>query len=260
MQSAAMAKKASEAPPPIKPDATTVVPDKLGGGEARLYSLKRSSLPDVPNPPAEKELAECEWWLVHFPSRRCVAVHTRPNGLAALKALGRGEDKVGLLPPARPKKVKAPSKPKPEADPGGDAKDEKPPSNRLGFTPVPEGADFDQAMQSVFPVARLTQNFERLLQAEEEIFDKEGNVVGARPAFTTQFQTLKALMEYHQGRPREKEKKVMEKPVLTLAQLREKLLASPEYRAAMMEMIHDCEQESKRRAGALVQPEGGKAA
>lgn len=238
---------------------TVAVPSSLGEGEVRLYDVRKTSLPDVVEPPSEALLVEFQFVLVHFPSRRCVVVKgDRGAALAAMKKLGRGEDVEHVLPPKPSRaRVRVCVKEKPDEETGGQGEGEtKPPANRMAFTPVPEGADFDQAMAHVFPVSRLTQHFERLLMAEEDVFDKEGNWTGSKPAFATQFQTLKALTEWHQGRPREREKKKDQRPVLGIQELRQKLLISPEYRAAMLEMIRDCEAQASAMAGKGTQPPG----
>jgi hypothetical protein len=234
---------------------TVAVPSSLGKGEVRLYDLRKSSLPEVAVPPPEAELADWAFWLVHFPSRRCAPVKgDRGEALAVMKKLGRGQDVAGVLPvkPAKESRARACV-----CVQDGEQQEPKPPANRMAYTPVPEGADFDQAMAHVFPVARLTQHFERLLMAEEEIYDKEGNCTGSKPAFTTQFQTLKALTEWHQGRPREREKKKEARPVLGIQELRQKLLISPEYRQAMLEMIRDCEAQAAAMAGGGTKPPVG---
>ena len=37
------------------------IADSLGGGEVRLYNLKKHPLPEVVNTPPEQALAECDW-------------------------------------------------------------------------------------------------------------------------------------------------------------------------------------------------------
>jgi hypothetical protein len=232
---------------------TVGVPSSLGKGEVRLYDLRKSSLPEVAVPPPEAELAAWAFWLVHFPSRRCAPVKgDRGEALAVMKKLGRGQDVAGVLPvkPAKASRARARvCVNEPDSETGKTADGEKPPSNRMAYTPVPEGADFDQAMMHVFPVARLMQHYERLLVAEETIFDREGKDVGSREALQTQFQTLRELTAYHQGRPREREKKKEARPVMGIQELRQKLLISPEYRQAMLEMIRDCEAQAAAMAG-----------
>ncbi len=261
----AVAKKKSQKPPKPtpptepKPMSTVAVAESCGGGEVRLYNVRKSKLPDVVEPPPEALLAEFQFVVVHFPSRRCVVIKgDRGAALAAMKKLGRGENVQGLLPAKARKTSRVPARvcvKQLEADAEKQRDEEvKPPVNRVAYTPVPEGADFDQAMAHVFPVSRLTQHFERLLMAEEDVFDKDGNCTGSKAAFTTQFQTLKALTEWHQGRPREREKKKTERPVLGIQELRQKMLMSPEYRLAMREMIDDCEKQAAAQAGAVVKP------
>ena len=64
----------------------------LGDGEVRLYNIKKHTLPSLVQPPREKDLAACDWWLVHFPSRKYVAVPGgRGEGLRLLKKLAEGK-------------------------------------------------------------------------------------------------------------------------------------------------------------------------
>ncbi len=233
------------------------VPASAGGGEARLYNAHKQGLPELDPTPPEATIASCEWWLVHFPSRRWRALTgDRQEGMRLLAKLGRGEDENGLLPPraaaAGKKKGRAPAGTgagaKAKAGEKGTAK-----APKRVVTAVPPNADFDQAMQHVFPVARITEHFERLLTAEEDIFNKDGNCTGSKPAYTVQFQTLKALTEWHQGRPGEKPKKKDNRPVVSLHELRNKMLISPEYLDAMSEMIEDV----KKQKLALVRAKEG---
>ncbi len=242
-----------------KPVQTSKLPPKLGG-EVWMYNLRRTALPEVVNPPKEKDAAQWEWWAVHFPSRRCAPVKSddRLEALRVMKQYARGVDELGLMPPPKVKLMRGGARASAREGKGGKsgpakAGTTKPgggaPANRMGYTRVPEGLDFDRGMAHVFPVERLTREFERLLHASEPVYDKEGNEVGERPAFAVQFQTLKSLAEWSVGRPREKEKKVDSKPVLSIADMRRKMMASPEYRAAIMEMVTDCEKEAQRAAG-----------
>lgn len=257
-----VAKKTSQKPPnepPAEsvPMSTVAVPASLGSGEVRLYDVRKTALPEVVEVPGEAALAEWPYWLVHFPSRRCVPVKgDRGEALAVMKKLGRGQDVAGVLPP-KAEKPRARARvcvTSAAAGEGGESKETEPPADLLRWTEVPEGADFDQAMMIVFPVKRLMQHYERLLFAAESVFDREGKEVGVREAFPTQFQMLSRISEYHQGRPREREKKKVEKPVLGITELRQKLLISPEYRQAMLEMIRDCEAQAAAMAGAGTKP------
>ena len=252
-----MAKKKPQQPQkPIQPTepvpmSTVTVAESLGGGEVRLYNVRKSKLPDVVETPPEALLAEFPFVLVHFPSRRCVVIKgDRGAALAAMKKLGRGENVEGLLPPkpSKPSRVRARVCVKGEPD------GEKPPANRRAYTTVPEGADFDQAMDHVFPNQRLTQLWEDAVFATEEVTDKNGNVMGSKANWSARTTALNALTQLIKGRPREKEKKKAERPVLGIQELRQKLLISPEYRQAMLEMIQDCEAQAKQMAGAGVKP------
>ena len=237
-----MAKKASEKPPSSKPHATSAVPEKLGGGEVRLYSLKESSLPDVPHPPAEKDLAECDWWVVHFPSRTIKAAASRANGLAALKAITRGEDKLGVVPAVKVKKAKAKAK-KPESEEG------QPPPQRSStpvlLTQVPEGLDFDRAMKHAFPNQRIINEIELLLRAEDEVTDREGNVIGSKPAWMVRKEALKMMIEHAQGRAGEKLPPPPEKTKVTYDELKSMIIGSEATRKVLRNLIDEAEQKAQ---------------
>jgi len=247
-----MAKKKEEVPKPPQAESTRKLPDCLGGGEVRLYDAYKG-LPDLVQTPPEKLLAECQWFLVHFPSRKWVAVNAgRLEGMRQLKKLHGGVDEWHWLPTPT---VKKSSKAKESSGTRTDAsaREDAPPRK---YTEVPEGADFDQAMVAVFPVQRLMHEYERLLWASETVYDREGNEVGEKPAFTVQFQALRSLVEYHQGRPLEKAKKIDERPVLTLEEMREKMIKSPAYLEAIEEMMKEAKAaaEIKRNAPKIVTP------
>jgi hypothetical protein len=87
-------------------------------------------------------------------------------------------------------------------------------------TEIPVGVDFNAAMAHVFPDQTITGHFERLLTAEEPVYNaRDGEVMGWRPAFSVQFQALKALTEWRQGRPTEQVKPVTEKPKMSYTEL-----------------------------------------
>jgi len=247
---------AKKSPPPADdaagptPIQTKKLPEKLGG-EVRMYDIRQKHLPDVVNPPPEKEAAQWHWWAVHFPSRRCAPVKSndRTEPLRIMKQYMRGIDELDLVPKPKMKRVQPRARAREEGKKNGKAPASAP-ADRMGFTTVPEGMDLDKAMAHVFPVERITQQLERLLHATEVVYDREGNEAGEKPAFTVQFQTLKALIEWHHGRPREKEKRQEVKPQLSVTDLRRKLMMSPQYRDAFREMLEDVEREVKQSAGA----------
>lgn len=246
-----MAKKQSQKPAKSErtepvPMSTVAVPSSLGEGEVRLYDVRKSALPEVVELPPEALLAEFQFVLVHFPSRRCVVIKgDRGAALAAMKKLGRGEDVEHVLPPKK-SRVRARVCVKGSCE---DVGNPKLPANKVAFTPVPEGADFEQAMEHVFPAQRLTQLWESAVLATEEITTKDGKVIGDKPNWSARTTALKELTQIMKGRPREKEKKQAAKPVLGIQELRQKLLMSPEYRQAMLEMIRDCEVQAQAMAG-----------
>lgn len=90
------AKKAKPVVKPISPPAISwrAVPPDLGGGRAVFHDAEQG-LPELLVTPKKG----ARWVLVHFPSRRHVVVKTKPAGLAVLKEIHAGADKLGLLPP-----------------------------------------------------------------------------------------------------------------------------------------------------------------
>lgn len=204
-----------------KPYTTRPVPAKLGAGEVRLYDAHKAGLPDLVKPPPEKLLAEYQWWLVHFPSRRWAAVKgDRLEGLRVLKKLEKGVDEVGVLPPVKVKKPRqqadketkglkkppAPARAHTRAggreageEAGGEEKADQP-----KFTQVPPDLNFDAAMKHVFPNQRITAKLEALMEAERPVYDKEGVLVGHVPDYMTQISALKLGIEHAQGRAGEK--------------------------------------------------------
>lgn len=239
-------KKTAKPPPPkIGPQFASFAPVPNPGGKGRkarvcLYDMQKEGLPEVVNPPDDTIRKQSRWALVHFPSRRWVLIKTKTEGLAALDEIRKSNNPYNILPEKKGRTkvsascaqarasgkggkttgekpvIKPESKPEPVAPAGGDeaASDQgdDPRRRPADEIKVPEGMTFDQAMVHCFPVERLMQNFMRLLHAEEDVFNKDGQWTGTRPAFSVQFQTLKALTEWHQGRPVEKEKPPQEKP------------------------------------------------
>ncbi len=192
------------------------VPKSLGEGRVSVYDLKKQGMPVVVDPPPEGLLKSMKWAAVHFPSRRWVLLKNEKDWRALLKEIREGKNSHNLLPQKRTQKrvskvAHAPASPSPVDGQG--EKENQPPEDE-GFTPVPGDMKFDAAMDHVFPVGRLTKEWERLLKAEEEGMDKAGNTF-KRPAYQVQFQCLKALTEWRVGRPGEKEKPPEEKKRLS---------------------------------------------
>lgn len=257
------AKATPASPPPLS---ARVVPAVLGKGRVNLYDA-RAGLPALVNePPGGAEFFEkVRYVLVHLPSRRWYASRSKRATLSILDEVkaGKGTEIVKMLvqsdekPPARdrahtkqkpvltPPEAKSP--PTPDAAPGEqekpkDAKD----SEKPGWTPVPEGLDFDKAMKLVFPVQRITGQLEELLTASTPIYS-DGEYCGDSPAHQTRLQALKTLIEYHVGKAHEREKAKEVKPPLTLQEIRAKMVMSDEYRAGIVEMAADCEREAAAR-------------
>lgn len=189
-----------------------------------VYDVTKE-MPTVIQPPSPATLKGMKWMLVHFPSRRWVLLKKSESYKDALRGIKEGKNYQNLLVEKKSQK-RATKVAHAHASHGpveGRAeKEESKKGNSLndeGFTEVPEGMTFDSAMDMVFPVARITREYERLLRAEEDIFDREGNRTGSKPAFHTQFAALKALTEWRVGRPGEKEKPPAEKKRLSHEEL-----------------------------------------
>ena len=229
-----MAKKPIQKKPPVgktpKPESTRTVAAEIGGGEARLYDAHKQGLPDLATMPPEKELADCQWWLVHFPSRRAVAVLAgRLEGMRLLKKLETGKDEAGLLPPPKIKKSPKPAS-KGRARAGACAsagEDQNPPEKKPPFTDVPDGLSFDAAMKHVFPNQRITGKLEALMEAEKPVYDKEGVLVGHMPDYMTQIAALKLSIEHAQGRAGEKPPPPPDKKRVSYEELEKMILSSP---------------------------------
>lgn len=248
------------------------IADSLGGGEVRLYNLKKHPLPEVVNTPPEQALAECDWWLVHFPSRKCVAVpEGRSEGLRLLKKLENGKDELGWIPPQKVKGGRAGTRarvgvcedlepPQGGATIPGDS-EVKPKVKRIKFTPVPKDMGFDAAMKHVFPNARITKEIERLLVAEDPVFDKEGNEVGYKPAHMVRKEAVKLMIEHAQGRAGEKPPPPPEKKKVSYDELEKQILSSKATRMVLKRLIESADAAEAAQAvpaPAVVSEEGTK--
>lgn len=232
----------------------------FGRGTVKLYDA-RIAVTAVMPAPEQGAFDKARWVLVHFPSRHWIAVKSKALALSMLSDIRNGTaswevDKLipkDIKPPARDRAdarkkpaLTPPTVEAPPAPPKADGEQEKPKGPQIGWTPVPEGLDFDKAMKLVFPVQRITQKLEALLTASTPIYS-DGAHVGDAPAHQTQLQALKTLIEYHVGKAIEKEKTKEVKPPLTLQELRAKMVLSDEYRAGILEMAADCAKEAEAR-------------
>ena len=249
------------------------VSEALGGeGRVCLYDSK-NGLPELVKPPTASVLKTTRWVLVHFPSRHWAAVKTKPAGLRKLKEIMAGEDPLGIVPQKAETKGRAgaPSRasqePLPRVDSaaneqapldGGGAEDEESPSRpAISLTEVPPGLNFDQAMQHVFPVERVMNEFERLLQASAPVYSREGDYLGENPVFNVQMTALRGLVEYHQGRPTEKEKPPEEKKRLSHEELIQWINGDADARAYMREVLERAEELAAAPAPAVATIEEG---
>ena len=261
------AKAPPASPPPLS---ARVVPASLGGkGRVNLYDA-RSGLPALVNEPSggAEFFGKVRYVLVHLPSRRWYATRSKRAALSILDEVkaGKATEIVRMLvqseekPPARdrahtkPKPVLSPPVVEvPPTPPVAAEEQEKPKEAEKGWTPVPDGLDFDKAMKLVFPVQRITGQLEELLTASTPIYS-DGEYCGESPAHQTRLQALKTLIEYHVGKAHEREKTKEVKPPLTLQELRAKMVLSDEYRAGILEMAADCAKEAEARKAITLKP------
>jgi len=237
---------AAKQPEASRCESARKITDTLGGGEVRLYNLKKHPLPDVVNTPPEKALAECDCWLVHFPSRQCVAVPGgRAEGLRLLKKLAEGKDEQGWLPRPEVKKARARTGARvcviADGDEGETQAEAKPKVKKFRGTPVAKDMDFEKAMKHVFPNGRITREIEKLLVAEDPVFDKEGNEVGYKPAHMVRKEAVKLMIEHAQGRAGEKPAPQPDKKKVTYDELETMILGSQAARMYFKRLIEKAE-------------------
>jgi hypothetical protein len=226
------------------------IADSLGGGEVRLYHLKKHPLPDVVNTPREQQLAECDWWMVHFPSRTCVAVpEGRSEGLRMLKKLEQGKDELGWIPLPKVKKPRTGARARvgvcvtaeePPAEKAGKGED-KPKVKRVRLTSVPEELGFDASMKLAFPNKRIVHEIEKLLVAEDDVVDREGNVLGSKPAWMVRKEAVKLMIEHAQGRAGEKPPPPPDKKKVSYDELEKQILSSKATRMVLKRLIESAD-------------------
>ena len=234
-------KSAAKVPDVSRCVSSRKIAEALGGGEVRYYNLKKNPLPDVVNTPSEKEAAACDFWLVHFPSRKCVAVPAgHGEALRLLKKLEAGKDELGWIPRPTTKKAQARARARVCVKNDKEKQEDEPEqktAKRTRFTAVPGDMDFDRAMKHVFPNARITQEIERLLEAEDEVFDREGVAVGSKPAWMVRKEAVKLMIEHAQGRASEKPPPPPDKKKVSYEELERMILGSKATRLVLKNLI-----------------------
>jgi len=248
---------------------TVAVPSSLGEGEVRLYDAWKAALPDLVEAPPEALLAEFQWVLVHFPSRRGVVVRgDRAEGLRLLKQIEKGKLVPGLLPekPQRPPaRARAPARVGArgeasarlgdgETGSGGEAPPKKraPKREKLKIK-IESGLDFDRTMKAAFPNEFIAREVGRLLRAQKAIFDKEGNLVDYVDDYMTQTNAVKLMIEHAQGRAGEKPPPPPEKKRVTYEQLVGQIQTSPAARLMLRRLIDEAEESSKPKPEAAAE-------
>lgn len=257
----AVAKKTSQKPPVEKvpqPESTRSVADVLGGGEARLYDAHKQGLPDLAAPPPEKQLAECQWWLVHFPSRRTVPVLAgRLEGMRLLKKLEQGKDEAGLLPPKKVKKSAKPaSKGRARAGACAGAGEEgvfvERPTLRIKVDPT---LSFEKALEAAFSPQFLVNEICDVLRASKPIMDKDGHIVAYQEDFMTRTTALFKLVDQAKGRAGEKPPPPPDKKRVSYQELEAMILSSPATLMHFEGLI--AKAKEKQAAAAAVAAEAG---
>lgn len=251
---------------PISPTPVSwrAVPDNLGGGRVVLHDAQKG-LPEL----LVKPKKGARWVLIHFPSRRHVVVMSKAKGLAVLKEIHSGEDKLELLPPVEKKKKGGPpakggegtsrtgaraskTKPEPEEEEAEEADAKRP---QVTFTAVPDGLGFDAAMDLVFPNQRITRKLEEMLAASRPIYSKEGDYLGEEPCHLVQLQAVKHITDYMKGRPVEKPPPPPEKKKVSFEELEKMVAQSPNARAVLRDLIEAAEKADAEKEKAKQQSE-----
>lgn len=264
-----MAKKTSQKPPKTaqKPAArpepvpvrTVAVPTLLGDGEVRLYDAWKAGLPELVATPPEALLAEFQWVLVHFPSRRGVVVKgDRQEGLRLLKQVEKGQNVLGLLPDIAkksPVRTGAPARARGEKPPvaeGEPPKLKEPKRAKLRIK-IESGLDFDRTMKAAFPNELIAREVARLLRAQKAVYDKEGSLVDYVDDYMTQTNAVKLMIEHAQGRAGEKPPPPAEKKRVTYEQLVGQIQTSPAARLMLRRLIDEADEAAKAKPEAAAE-------
>lgn len=224
----------------------------LGDGEVRLYNLKKHTLPSLVQPPREKDLAACDWWLVHFPSRKYVAVPGgRGEALRLLKKLGEGKDELGWIPVPKPK-AKTVKSSHARARVGVCEEDEP---EKVKLTEVPASLDFDAAMKYAFPNQRIVHEIEKMMQAVDDVVIG-GKVIATKPNWTARKEGVKFMIEHAQGRAGEKPPPPPEKKTVSWDELKGMIFKSPSARMVLHGLIEEAEvlEKNKKAVNPKVEP------
>lgn len=214
-----------------------------------LYDVKDDGTPPtVQNP---DDIKGCRWVLVLFPERWGWATKSRAAGVSEAKGNSPTLAALLLKREKKPKKKpeKGAQKPNPEGgvtharthtkrvetpkdkgkSAGEESKDnEQEEEKQKPQRPeIPANATFEQALDIRFPVERIMDDLEDLIEASTPIYTKEGDYVGEKPDFPTRMHAVKTAISYREGLARVKEKEMAEPKRISFDELEAMLLENP---------------------------------
>jgi signal recognition particle GTPase len=248
--------------------AAEVVKHKLlpaqGAGSVVLYDVKGDGTPPVVT--NSDDIKGFRWVLVLFPERWGWPTKSRVAGVR--EARGESPTLAALLlkrekkPKKKPKK--AAEKPKKgegvtrarthtndvetpkdkgksavEESKGDEQEEEKEKPKR---PEIPANATFEQALDIRFPVERIMDDLEDLIEASTPIYGKEGDYLGEKPDFPTRMHAVKTAISYREGLARVKEKELAEPKRISFDELEAMLLENPLACETLERVIHKARQ------------------
>lgn len=156
--------------------------------------------------------------------RVCVRVHEEKEFPVAPKATGKRKERA--LDRLRKKKEEPPPEPAPPPSPPPASEGDKGNEEGVNIPKFAEGTSFNDALDSSFPLERIITEIEGLISAADPIFDKEGNHIGDKANFMARRDGLKMIIEYKEGKAREREKAKETAKRITFDELKGRLLKS----------------------------------
>lgn len=255
-----------------------VIPPEMGGGRIKLYPVVvgTESVPVV----NAAEVEGFPWLLVIFKERVAIGYRTKRGALSKLRGWRDCAEIMAIIgmrksdPKGKKSKKKAPArvrvceaapknetaKPPAEPEKTGDAAppEDQEKSPEITAPKFAEGTTLDDALNQCFPLEWMMSEFARLAAAETPVFDKEGNQIGSKPEFYTQFTVVKSLLEYREGKAREREKSQEKAKRISYDELKGQLVDSEEACKFMESLIRgarDARDKGKKAAGGKAKTE-----